>query len=102
MFGGAAGERFRVPLAKGLPRTASYFDTSIRTSCPRLGEIDRAGAERVRTPFNAANDGCADLPKDRQPARCSALARHTKMASTVRYLGFELEDALAIAEAVER
>jgi hypothetical protein len=29
------------------------------------------------------------------------LLGHTKMASTVRYLGVELEDALAIAEAVE-
>ncbi|MBY6005027.1 integrase, partial [Salipiger bermudensis] len=29
------------------------------------------------------------------------LLGHTKMDSTVRYLGVELEDALAIAEAVE-
>ena len=29
------------------------------------------------------------------------LLGHTKMASTVRYLGVELEDALAIAEAIE-
>jgi site-specific recombinase XerC len=29
------------------------------------------------------------------------LLRHTKMDSTVRYLGLELEDALAIAEAIE-
>lgn len=29
------------------------------------------------------------------------LLGHTKMDSTVRYLGFELEDALAIAESVE-
>ena len=29
------------------------------------------------------------------------LLGHTKMDSTVRYLGAELEDALAIAEAVE-
>jgi hypothetical protein len=27
--------------------------------------------------------------------------RHTKMDSAVRYLGVELEDALAIAEAIE-
>ncbi|KGM47446.1 integrase [Pseudooceanicola atlanticus] len=29
------------------------------------------------------------------------LLGHTKMDSTVRYLGVEIEDALAIAEAVE-
>ena len=29
------------------------------------------------------------------------LLEHTEMGSTVRYLGVELEDALAIAEAVE-
>ena len=31
----------------------------------------------------------------------SHLLGHTKMDSTVRYLGVELEDALAIAEAIE-
>ena len=30
-----------------------------------------------------------------------ALLGHTKMDSTVRYLGVELEDAFAIAEAIE-
>jgi len=32
---------------------------------------------------------------------CQLLLGHTKMDSTVRYLGVELEDALAIAEAIE-
>ena len=39
--------------------------------------------------------------KTGNPRAVQLLLGHTKMGSTVRYLGVELEDALAIAEAVE-
>ena len=32
---------------------------------------------------------------------CQLLLGHTKLASTVRYLGVELDDALALSEALE-
>jgi hypothetical protein len=49
----------------------------------------------------APNQGDADLPPNRQPACRSAAAGHTKIESTVRYLGIEIDDALAIAEQVD-
>jgi hypothetical protein len=39
--------------------------------------------------------------KDLDDAKGRLLLGHTKMDSTVRYLGVELEDALAISEAIE-
>jgi len=45
-----------------------------------------------------------DAQIHRKPGNLRAvllLLDHTKMDSTVRYLGVELEDALAISEAVE-
>ena len=42
-----------------------------------------------------------DLQEDRQPAGIQLLLGHTKMDSTVRYLGVELEDALAISEGID-
>ena len=41
------------------------------------------------------------VPEDDNYDKHQLLLGHTKMDSTVRYLGVELEDALAIAEAIE-
>jgi hypothetical protein len=46
--------------------------------------------------FSASGD--AHLPPHRQSA---SSANHTKLESTVRYLGIEIDDALAIAEQVD-
>jgi len=42
-----------------------------------------------------------DLSADGQPEGCPALARHTKIESTVRYPAIEVDDAPAIAEQVD-
>jgi len=42
-----------------------------------------------------------DAPRSGNLRAVQLLLGHTKMDSTVRYLGVELEDALAIAEAIE-
>ena len=39
--------------------------------------------------------------KTGNPHAVQLLSGHTKLDSTVRYLGVELEDALAIAQAIE-
>jgi hypothetical protein len=49
--------------------------------------------------FHAAGQSDSNLQKERQLARGSVFDGHTKMDSTVRYLGVEQEDALAISEA---
>jgi hypothetical protein len=48
-----------------------------------------------------ANEGNVDLQEDRQsPSRAVAVGPY-EIESTVRYLGIEVDDALAIAEQVE-
>ncbi len=50
--------------------------------------------------FAASNQGDLDLQANGKPAGSSALG-HTKIESTVRYLGIEVDDALTIAEQVD-
>ena len=88
-------------MAGTLSRTPAYLDTAIRPSRAGLGDFDRPRTERLRHPLHAADQGGADIPQDWQPRAVQLLLGHTKMDSTVRYLGVELEDALTIAEAVE-
>ena len=58
MDGGTTNGRLRIPLATALPRTASYFDTAICASGAGLGEINRAGAERVRQQLGESDELC--------------------------------------------
>ena len=51
-----------------------HISTRQYASGARLGAINRAGSERVRTPFDAADESCADLREDRKPTRCSVPA----------------------------
>jgi len=51
--------------------------------------------------FVTANKGDADLPSNCNLRAVQLLLGHTKIESTVRYLGIEVDDALAIAEQVE-
>jgi hypothetical protein len=46
----------------------------------------RARPEQIRHPLNTPHDDGADLPPDKQPA------------STIRYLGIEVDGAIEIAE----
>ena len=47
------------------------------------------------------NEGGSNLQEDRQLASGELLLGHTKLESTVRYLGIEVDDALTISEQVE-
>jgi site-specific recombinase XerC len=47
------------------------------------------------------NEGALIYRKTGNLRAVQLLLGHTKMDSTVRYLGFEFEDALAIAESIE-
>ena len=52
--------------------------------------------------LDAANKGGASLQENRQLERAvQLLLGHTKLESTVRYLGIEVDDALSISEQVE-
>ena len=51
-----------------------------------------------RDSFAKANKGDFDLSEDRQSRAVQLLLGHTKVESTVRYPGIEVDDALAMAE----
>ncbi|BDT61301.1 phage integrase [Massilia varians] len=51
--------------------------------------------------YNAADEGDIDLPCTKNLRAVQRLLGHTKLESTVRYLGIEVDDALEIAEQTE-
>lgn len=55
----------------------------------------------MRHPLNAAHEGLADLPTHQESPSGATAARATKLESTVRYLGIEVDDALEMAEQTE-
>jgi integrase len=67
--------------------------------------VDRRNRFRsgpLRHPFASQDKGYSDLSAHRESSRCSSfLLGHRRIESTVRYLGIEVDDALAIAEQVE-
>jgi len=58
-------------------------------------------SSRLRHAFDEANEGSPDLQEDGQPASRPTAPGHTKLESTVRYLGIEVDDALSTSEQVE-
>ena len=68
--------------------------------------IQRQSGTTSSNPPSSSGESGANLvgpgpQEDRQPASGAAVARHIKLESTVRYLGIEVDDALAISEQVE-
>jgi len=61
----------------------------------------RAACARLRHPLAPTHQGNLDLPPHGNLRAVQLLLGHTKIESTVRYLGIEVDDALAIAEQVE-
>ena len=53
------------------------------------------------THSSSAYQSDTHLPSNRQLRAVQLLLGHTKIESTVRYLGIEVDDALAIAEQVD-
>jgi hypothetical protein len=110
--GQRAGILFRVKLdrgeAIGWSGDVGYAADSDRiVSSPRKeanGPVAcqyRSRSKALWYAFVAKNKGDADLPSNRQPAGRAALTWPHQIESTVRYLGIEVDDALAIAEQVE-
>ena len=76
-------------------------NAAICTSCFGMGLSCWSGFIRVWHAFDQANQGNAHLSQDRKSSGGELLLGHTKVESTVRYLGIEVDDALAIAEQVD-
>jgi site-specific recombinase XerC len=56
---------------------------------------------RLRNPFHPPYQAVFDLSRTKNLRAVQLLLGHTKLESTVRYLGIEVEDALELAEQTE-
>ena len=68
---------------------------------PPMGDFGRAGECSVRDTFNASHKPAHIYRKTGNLRAVQLLLGHTKLESTVRYLGIEVDDALSISEQVE-
>jgi hypothetical protein len=69
--------------------------------CAARFRVDRerwTGPKAVWDAFTATHESYPYLPANWQSQSRPTSARHRKIESTVRYLGIEVDDALAIAE----
>jgi integrase len=82
-------------------RQAVDDDPAICAPPRRLDSRYRPRTVHVRHAFVAPDQGDADLPAHRESSRGPTIIGHSKIESTVRYLGIEVDDALAIAEQID-
>lgn len=66
-----------------------------------MDKIDRARRHGLWDPHDAPDEGFAELPPYKNLRAVQLLLGHTKLESTVRYLGIEVDDALEMAEQTE-
>jgi hypothetical protein len=86
-------------VAGSLLRIISIARRCFVRCCEFVGPIAIKELTRIASAVKAFSaSGDAHLPPHRQSA---SSANHTKLESTVRYLGIEIDDALAIAEQVD-
>ena len=89
-------ERLTVP--EPVSVISAPLDATIRSARQGVGVDDRVGPE----PHSLRRTKAAQIYRKTGNLRAvQLLLGHTKMDSTVRYLGVELEDALSIAEKIE-
>ena len=66
-----------------------------------MGKLDRPGCGCLWHTYHAAHESIADLSTHQESEGPQLLLGHTKLESTVRYLGIEVDDALEMAEQTE-
>lgn len=66
-----------------------------------MGLQYRSRPETIRNTLDETDQGITNLKKTGNIRAVQLLLGHTKLESTVRYLGIEVDDALAISEQVE-
>jgi hypothetical protein len=98
---GRRSEAGAVPLSKPCVGVAASFDSTVLPDRRGLGRVDWPRPGGVRHSFATAHQAHVHLSTDQESPCGSAAAWHTKLESTVRYLGIEVDDALEIAEQTE-
>lgn len=79
----------------------AHVDQAVWKDCRQMGFEHRARPEAVWNTFHETHESFADYKKTGNIRAVQLLLGHTKLESTVRYLGIEVDDALAISEQVE-
>jgi integrase len=97
----APAHRFPISLPKSTSCKSSHIHPPICSAGASLGRKHRLGVGILRHALDAAYEGCPDISQAGNLCAVQLLLGHTKLESTVRYLGIEVDDALNIAEQVE-
>ena len=90
-----------LPFPKPHPCITALINASIRANCRFLGSSVGIGPRQLRYPHAAADEGDINLPRTKNLRAVQLLLGHSKLESTVRYLGIEVDDALEMAEQTE-
>jgi hypothetical protein len=98
---GAQTEANRLSVFEPAPRVAAYFDATVCTDGlpmePSIGLVDTAYGMRTMRRTKAF----LIYRRMKNLRTVQLLLGHTKLESTVRYLGIEVDDALEMAEQTE-
>jgi hypothetical protein len=93
-------EAGRLPVQWTAP-WAEHDNATVRAPFGRVAYRDRARPTCLRHAFTAADQGSLIYRRTGNLRAVQLLLGHTKIESTVRYLGIDVDDALAISEQVE-
>jgi site-specific recombinase XerC len=74
---------------------------SVRPDRAALGARDRIDPSRVRHPYAAPHQATLIYRRTKNLRAVQLLLGHSKLKSTVPYLGIEVDDALEMAEQTE-
>ncbi len=82
-----------MPISKPPDSVTAYFDTAVCGDREIVGRSHRIGPRRVRNPLDAPHRGSLIYRRTKNRRAVQLLLGHTKLESTVRYLGIEVDDA---------
>jgi site-specific recombinase XerC len=66
-----------------------------------VGKESRFEPDNVRYSFHEKDESDVDLSADQEHTAVQLLLGHSKLESTVRYLGIDIDDALEISEQID-
>ena len=88
-------------LFPGRQLRCSMTNEAVRSIGSRVDRQHQVGPPPIRDPLASKDEGTLIYRRTGNLRAMQLLLGHTKIESTVRYLGIEVDDALAIAEQVE-